>query len=177
MAALSNVSVLSTIEANKQNYIGDLRAKLIAAGISIEFSDDFLIKFLRARLYNCDQTCDLIRTYLSNFQKHPEFFNGFQYVRQPLENGVFEILPDRNVTGETLILMRPGKWEPNLCAFNVATAATIYGVEMDKLSEESQISGTIEIIDMQDVGLKQFLLNATKQREANSVITKAIENM
>ncbi|RWS06604.1 alpha-tocopherol transfer protein-like protein [Dinothrombium tinctorium] len=150
------VEMLKEKEKCREKYMRELSAKLKHEGVKIQLEEEFLVKFLRSRLYNVDQTCGAIKTYLANFKKYPKFFTGVDVIKDAVESGFFEILPERNVTGETISIMRPAKWNPSKMSFNQCIASTVYAFELDKMDEEAQINGTIEIIDMKDAGFRQF---------------------
>lgn len=91
--------------------ISDLRAKLNTSHDlqSVKFEDAFLVKFLRARRGNVNGAYGLISDYLGMKKKNPQLFLAPSKVRNVFEDNICCILPYRNKTKETLVLLRPGK--------------------------------------------------------------------
>ncbi|RWS06156.1 alpha-tocopherol transfer protein-like isoform X1 [Dinothrombium tinctorium] len=156
-----DLNLIKEKEQNREKYTRALLERLKHEGIKQQFDDEFLVKFLRSRLYDVNKTCFAIKNYLTIFKKYPQFFTKIEFIKDAIEEEFFEMLPHRNITGETLCILRGGKWIPSKISLDKCVAATVYASEFDKLDEEAQINGSIEIIDLKDTGLRQFSKIAT----------------
>ena len=112
----------------------------------INFHDEFLLRFLYSRQLDIKKTKQSIKTYLNAKKNEPEIFQLPYKLTQAFNSNVIGILPERNpIGGETVLITRPGNWDPSKFSFEVLTAATAITLEVASLDFETQVHGIIDI--------------------------------
>ena len=61
-----------------------------------------------------------------------------------------------NVPGRTVVVHRPGMWDPNTASVGDFYSCCYTMMELISLEEESQIAGVAHIMDASNFGLKQL---------------------
>ena len=120
-------------------------------------NDKFLLKYLRARDYDIDESYKLIKGYFQMRKSNPEMFRTTSDVRELVNASVCRVLPHRGPAGETIFIVRAGQW--NLSKWSAADtlAATITELELAALDEETQKNGVIEVMDIRGFTMFHFL--------------------
>lgn len=162
----NRVKIISTSGDNGpvEPYIDQLRDQLTAnkqlnqqTDVN-QLDDNFLLKFLRSRDFDIEVTCRLMCGYFSMRKNHPELF------RLPSDGpadinatGLFAFLPHRNVTGELLVICKPGRWDTSKYSVMDAMCASVPFFELATLDNDVQRHGVIEVIDARGFGFSHFI--------------------
>ncbi|KAI1280574.1 Retinaldehyde-binding protein 1 [Halotydeus destructor] len=123
----------------------------------VKFDDKFLLKFLRARHHNVDATVDLLNGYVSVKASHPQLFVPPSKVRDVFEDDICCVLPKKNSTGSTLVLVKPGNWNPAKYDVQHVISASVSLYEQAALDSQTQLRGFEGVIDMRNTTTKQLL--------------------
>lgn len=119
--------------------------------------DAFLLKFLRTREHNVDQTIELLKGYFTMRKEHPELFKLPSEVIEVFKDKVFTIGPKLNSTGELVMIFRPGFWIPSKYdAYHIA-AGPVPFLEYAALDEAIQEHGMLEVLDFSNISWRQFM--------------------
>lgn len=122
----------------------------------LTFDDAFLLKFLRARPGDMNKALSLLVEYFAMRREHPDVFIPTKTAINSFDEPLFMVLPKRNVTGETITLLRPGKWRPEQHDLRFAFAASIPFFELACLDEQTQKNGFIELLDMRGISWRHL---------------------
>ena len=136
---------------DRQLEIEKLRNLYATKGCGIKLlddSDDFLLKFLRARLFKEDKALELLNNYHTCFKNWPEVFEKVknpQSIKHVFEAGCFIALNGKAVDGSAVCIGRPGK----LININMIDyiAATVITLEVLLKEESNQIYGITIVLD------------------------------
>ena len=113
---------------------------------SLMKNDDFILKFLRSRCYDIPKTVDSIIMYLKAKTTHREIFTRPSQLKEAFDAGIVGFLSKRNpVTGEGIMITRPGAWDPSKITFETYTAATAVTLEVASMDPDIQVNGIIDI--------------------------------
>lgn len=113
--------------------------------------------------------------YLSARKTHPEIFTPAKQLRAAFESGIVGVLSDKNpVSGEAILITRPGNWDPDSLPFDHYTAATAISLEVAAMDEQTQKKGLINIIDMRGFAWKHFKNYGPAQAKRTADVTEKI---
>lgn len=113
---------------------------------TINFHDEFLLRFLYSRQLDIKKTRQSIKAYLVAKKNEPEIFQLPYQITQAFNCNFIGILPDKNpINGETILITRPGSWNPDKFSFEVLTAATAVTLEVASFDFDTQVHGIIDI--------------------------------
>lgn len=113
-------------------------------------SDEFLIKFLRAKQFNVESSFKRLCNYLQLRNEHPELFKLPSAVIDVIKAGVFEIL-EHLPSGEALITVKAKNVDPKI-DLNHLFAAQIAFTELVLLNPKFQIKGIVWAVDSRGFG-------------------------
>lgn len=137
--------------------------------------DEFLLKFLRARTFDVKRAVHSIKLYLNARKTHPEIFTPASKLGPAFASGIVGVLPDKNLdSGETILITRPGCWDPDSLPFDQYTAATAISLEVAAMEEQTQKNGLINIIDMTGFGWKHLKNYGPAQAKRTADVTEKI---
>lgn len=135
-------------KVNCDQILKELREELLLDDelSQINFHDEFLLRFLYSRHLDIKKSRQSIKAYLNAKKHEPEIFQLPYKLTQAFNSNVIGILPDRNpIGGETVLITRPGNWDPNKFSFETVTAATAVTLEVASFDFETQVHGIIDI--------------------------------
>lgn len=135
-------------EVNCDQILKDLREELaLDDDLSrINFHDEFLLRFLYSRQLDIKKSKSSIKAYLTAKKNEPEIFQLPYKLTQVFNCNFIGILPDKNPTGrETVLITRPGNWDPSKFSFEILTAATAVTLEVAGFDFDTQVHGLIDI--------------------------------
>ena len=132
-----------------ENLLQELRERLHEdPSIQLEHPLDerFLLKFLRSRSFDVKKALHSIKLYLNAWNTHPEIFTDPNTLKSAFDSNAIGILPDKHPsTGESILITRPGAWDPSEYSFEKYIAATAVTLELAAMDEETQVKGIIDI--------------------------------
>ncbi|XP_048257168.1 alpha-tocopherol transfer protein-like isoform X2 [Haliotis rufescens] len=142
----------------RKQEIQTLRERLLRyPGLKSRVDDVFLLKFLRARKFDQERTFSLILNYYQMKKENEDIYTNMtpKSVKPLLDSEVVTVLPKPSKFGETVIIFRGGRWNPEKYPieeiFRVSFLVNSAVIE----SEEAQVNGVRYINDLTDFGWAQ----------------------
>ncbi|BFZ21417.1 hypothetical protein BsWGS_24456 [Bradybaena similaris] len=116
----------------------------------------FLLRFLRARKFDQERTFQLVKNYYDVRLQSPEIFDDLKpsRVRHVIEDGTVEVLKQRDDIGCKVIVIRPGKWDPDRYPLTEVPKAIFLLMWKILEDEETQVSGIHLINNLEGFTLK-----------------------
>ncbi|KAJ8012316.1 hypothetical protein DPEC_G00067400 [Dallia pectoralis] len=159
-------------------YLSELRLKaqkdIIDPFDRLNWSDGFLIKFLRARDFDVDQSLKLLVNYQRWRRECPEITSNLQpsSVLGLLKNNYHGVLQGRDHSGSRVLIYRIGQWNPkDFTAYQVFRASLITS-ELIVQETETQRNGLKAIFDMKGWGFSHaFQITPSLARSISAVLT------
>jgi len=130
-----------------------LREKLVDNSLE----DSFLLKFLRSKGYNINEAYKSLWNYFQVKKTHPHLFAPPSCFADVFEEGIAGVLNGRGAKGESIIICRPGNWNPNKCNMTHLLGAAVCMQEAQGLDPMTQENGVILIVDMKNTCLSQLV--------------------
>jgi len=121
-----------------------------------KFTDSFLLKFLRAKKYNVKAALAQLKSYLEMKEKNKDMFMLPENVKMVFDDNGLGMNDLKSPTGESILIGRPGNWNPSTYKFDLIISATVTTLEAAILDESIQKSGIVVIIDMKGFGMKHL---------------------
>uniref|UniRef100_UPI0037E8310B alpha-tocopherol transfer protein n=1 Tax=Semicossyphus pulcher TaxID=241346 RepID=UPI0037E8310B len=138
------------------------------------FSDDFLLKFLRARDFDVELSLKLFLNYHRWRRESPEISTCLSpsSVLDLLHTSYHAVLPQRDHTGSRVLIYRIGQWNPkDWSAFQVFRISLMTS-EIIAMETETQRRGLKAIFDLQGWSLGHALqVNPSIARKISSVLS------
>ncbi|XP_035861487.1 alpha-tocopherol transfer protein isoform X2 [Sander lucioperca] len=158
-------------------YVSGLRRRALQASeLSAvrTFSDQFLLKFLRARDVDVDLSLKLLLNYQRWRRESPEISTCLSpsSVLGLLNTTYHTVLPQRDRTGSRVLIYRIGQWIPkDWSAFQVFRVSLMTS-EIISMETETQRQGLKAIFDLQGWSLGHALqINTSLARKISSVLS------
>uniref|UniRef100_A0A2C9JGD4 CRAL-TRIO domain-containing protein n=1 Tax=Biomphalaria glabrata TaxID=6526 RepID=A0A2C9JGD4_BIOGL len=118
----------------------------------------FLLPFLRARKFDQERAFQLVKNYYEVRKEQPDMFDDLKpsRVKHVIEAGIYEVLKGRDNQGCRVIVMRPGKWDPD--RFPITDLPKASFLILSKIimeDEETQVNGIHMINNLAGATMKQ----------------------
>ncbi|KAM9460214.1 alpha-tocopherol transfer protein-like isoform 2-T2 [Salvelinus alpinus] len=161
-----------------QRYLLQLRQRaqkdIIDPQDTLNWSDSFLIKFLRARNFDVELSLKLLINYQRWRRECPEISANLHpsSVLGLLQNNYHGVLRDRDLNGSRVLIYRIGQWNPkDFTAYEVFRVSLITS-ELIVQEIETQRNGLKAIFDMQGWCFAHALqINSSLAKRMSSVLT------
>ncbi|XP_046573182.1 alpha-tocopherol transfer protein-like [Haliotis rubra] len=123
-------------------------------GLKPRVDDRFLIKFLRARKFDQERTYSLIINYYTMKKENEDIYTNMtpKCIKPLLDTQLVTVLPKPSKLGETVIVFRPGRWDPEKYPMEDIYRASFLINSAVVESEEAQVNGVRYINDLSDFG-------------------------
>lgn len=123
-------------------------------GFYCDTSDQFLIKFLRAKKFDYESSFRMLQRYLALRARSPA---NFEKCLPSKINGLFEhqlqhILPHRDQFARRVFIFCSGKWDPSLITPQEIFTANYMCLELMAREPKTQIAGMVALVDMAGFG-------------------------
>lgn len=118
--------------------------------------DTFLRKFLWSCNFNIHESHKLLNTYLAVRTAYPHLFGPPRLYRKVFEDDIIGVLPYKGPEKETLVLSKPGNWNPHNYDIYHVLGAAICLYEKQALELSTQKNGVIVIVDMKGTSWRQL---------------------
>lgn len=149
LIAISNMSTEALIVAMRNKLLDTPLAK-------IEFSDHFLEPFLKATDFNPTMAVEYLRRHVTAKKQFPRLFGRFDNpIKTVFENNWINHIPSKLPTGELVIIIRLGEWDPSKGTMVDLFAAAVTLLEGLSINRDLQGSPTLFVLDMTNYGFKQ----------------------
>ncbi|CAN7939374.1 unnamed protein product [Ixodes hexagonus] len=121
----------------------------------------FLLRFLRVRKYNVDAALATIKAYYKNRAACPSIYDDFLPSNaKPAARTVCAVLPQRDVHGRPILLVKAGSWMPSLASHSEVQLALCLALEYLAADPSSQTVGISLIFDYEGFSMdKLFSVN------------------
>lgn len=162
----------------RQSHLDELRSMFKQRpDIKFRLDDAFLIRFLRVRKFDVKRAFKNLVHYYEVKSSYKEIFKDFvpSSVRQPLEDEIHLLLPQRDKEGRQIVVVRPGRWNPD--TYSIAEAFKLSLMFFEKLTEdeEVQVNGMVVILDYSDMTMRHAKqLNPLLTRKMADAIQNAL---
>ncbi|CAL8074537.1 unnamed protein product [Orchesella dallaii] len=119
--------------------------------------DKFLLRFLRARKFEINNTMALIKRYYDMRLKNTELFENLcpESISHVLSQEIQIVLEKRDSQQRHVFLFRAGKWNPDIVSLDDIFRSNYIFLEEMTSSEETQICGVTAIVDFDGMGFNQ----------------------
>ena len=124
--------------------------------INVDFKDDLLIKFLRARNFDIQSCFELLKTWMETKSTNKHVFVLPSKLKIAFDNNIICALPKKSKKNEEILYMKIGHWNPSLFTCEMVQAATLVSYEKVALDESGQKNGIVGVLDMASFGWKQL---------------------
>ncbi|XP_067665575.1 alpha-tocopherol transfer protein-like [Haliotis asinina] len=126
-------------------------------GLRPRVDDRFLMKFLRARKFDQERTYLLIMNYYTMKKENEAIYANMtpKYIKPLLDTQIVTVLPKPSKLGETVVVFRAGRWDPDTYPMEDIFRASFLVNSAVVESEEAQVNGVRYINDLADFGWKQ----------------------
>ncbi|TNN05700.1 Alpha-tocopherol transfer protein-like isoform 2 [Schistosoma japonicum] len=135
----------------RQSAIAELRSRIQLQSLQGCIADEFLLRFLRAKKFNCDNALRLYINYYILRIRYPDIFNDLRpsLVEHVFRSGVVCRLPQPDSEGRALIYFKPGLWNPSEWSANDIFRANVLVIEELLLCWPAvQVHGVIILVDL-----------------------------
>ncbi|GBM50358.1 Clavesin-2 [Araneus ventricosus] len=121
-------------------------------------TDDFLIKFLRARKFNIPKAFSLLKKHMGFKSKNKDIFTGFEYdvMAALVKEKVFGFLPHRCKDGCAVLVVHLDNWNPSKFSIKDISRGVVLFFYHSIRDPLTQINGYKVILDVSSSGLKHL---------------------
>ncbi|GFT97294.1 clavesin-2 [Trichonephila clavipes] len=126
--------------------------------LGCRITDDFLLKFLRARKFNIPKAFNLVKKHMSFKKKNQDIFTDmdFEVLSQLIKNKVFSFLPYRCKDGCAVFLVHLDNWNPSQFTIKEICKGVVIFLYHSICDPLTQINGYKVIFDVKSRGLKHI---------------------
>ncbi|KAI8764649.1 alpha-tocopherol transfer protein [Biomphalaria glabrata] len=126
-------------------------------GLKARTDINFLLPFLRARKFDQERAFQLVKNYYEVRRESPEIFDDLKpsRVQHVIDDGIIEVLKERDNQGCRVLVVRPGKWDPDRYSVQEMPRSTYLLMAKLVEEEETQVHGVHIINDLSGITLKQ----------------------
>ncbi|GFS18234.1 alpha-tocopherol transfer protein-like [Elysia marginata] len=116
----------------------------------------FLVKFLRARKFEQERAFELIKNYYEVRQTQKDIFDDLKpsRVKHIIDAGVIEVLNGRDAEGAALVVIRPGRWDPDRYPIQDVPKTLFLVLNFLCEKEDIQVHGVHIINNMEGLTMK-----------------------
>ena len=124
---------------------------------SSSIDDSFLLRFLKSRNYNVNDSFRSMNNYFQVKKSYPQLFKSPRNFADVFSDNIAGVLPGRGPNGESIILCKPGNWNPSKIPIYHMLGASVCMQEQQGLDRMTQENGIILIIDMKNTSLTHLI--------------------
>ncbi|GFQ94045.1 clavesin-1, partial [Trichonephila clavata] len=124
----------------------------------IEFEDDFLLQYLRARKYNVAKAFSQVKAFVHLKKKNPQMFTDFSYDQtvKLITKKIVTILPWRCQDGCTVLLVELDNWNPDEVSIEEIRRSLVIYFLQSLREPMTQINGFKIILDVKSNPLRHL---------------------
>uniref|UniRef100_V5HG72 Putative tocopherol alpha transfer protein n=1 Tax=Ixodes ricinus TaxID=34613 RepID=V5HG72_IXORI len=118
----------------------------------------FLLRYIRLRKYNIEAALATLKFYYKNRAAYPSIYDNFipSNVKAASRN-IFMVLPNPDVHGRRVLLIRAGAWIPSLATHREAQQALHLALEFLAADPSSQTVGISVLVDYEGLSMSKLL--------------------
>ncbi|KAL1422159.1 hypothetical protein MTO96_022373 [Rhipicephalus appendiculatus] len=110
--------------------------------------EEFLLRFLRVRKYNVESALQTIKNYYRNRASSESLYRDFlPCTVPPAARKIVMILPDKDVHGRPVLLVKPGSWMTNEVSYLDLHRAGLFCLEQLAREPAAQVLGIVLLVD------------------------------
>ncbi|KAH9490565.1 hypothetical protein Btru_034130 [Bulinus truncatus] len=127
-------------------------------GLKARTDINFLLAFLRASKFDQERAFQLVKNYYNIRRESPEIFDDLKpsRVRNVFDDGIMEVLKDRDSQGCRVVIVRPAHWDPDRYSIQEMPRSTYLLMAKLMEEEETQVHGVHIINDLSGTTMKQM---------------------
>ncbi|CAL1273841.1 unnamed protein product, partial [Larinioides sclopetarius] len=150
---------LSENDASRRSGLQQLKECVLGdKDLDCRTTDDFLIKFLRARKFNIPKAFSLLKKHMGFKSKNKDIFTGFDYdvMAALIKDKVFGFLPHRCKDGCAVLVVHLDNWNPSKFGIKDISRGIVLFFYHSIRDPLTQINGYKLIFDVSSSGLKHL---------------------
>ncbi|KAG0429081.1 hypothetical protein HPB47_023988 [Ixodes persulcatus] len=118
----------------------------------------FLLRYIRMRKYNIEAALATLKCYYKNRAAYPCIYDNFVPSNvKPASRGLVLVLPNPDVHGRRVLLLRSGSWIPSLATHSEAQQAFHLALEFLAADPSSQTVGISVLVDFEGLSMRKLL--------------------
>ncbi|CAN7980939.1 unnamed protein product [Ixodes pacificus] len=118
----------------------------------------FLLRYIRVRKYNIEAALATLKCYYKNRAAYPSIYDNFLPSNvKPASRCLYIVLPNPDVHGRRVLLIRSGAWIPSLATHSEAQQALHLVLEFLAADPSSQTVGISVLIDHEGLSMSKLL--------------------
>ncbi|CAN8031193.1 unnamed protein product [Ixodes persulcatus] len=136
----------------------------------------FLLRYIRVRKFNIEATLATLKFYYKNRAAYPCIYDNFLPSNaKPASRRIFMVLPNADVHGRRVLLIRSGSWIPSLSTHSEAQQAMHLVLEFLAADPSSQTVGITVLVDDQGLCMsKLFSVNIGLLKQCTEFMLKCL---
>ncbi|KAL3224609.1 hypothetical protein MRX96_026408 [Rhipicephalus microplus] len=145
--------------AKRREALNKLRQLLEAEpDLNANRDEEFLLRFLRVRKYKVESALQTIKNYYRNKASSDSLYRDFLPCTVPAAaRQLVMILPDKDVFGRPVLLLKPGSWMTNEVSYLDLHRAGLFCLEQLARDPAAQVLGIVLLIDFGGFTLDKLL--------------------
>lgn len=143
------VEELGETPAKRREALNKLRQLLEAEpGLNANKDEEFLLRFLRVRKYEVESALQTIKNYYSNRASTESLYRDFLPCNAPpAARKIVMIMPDKDVHGRPVLLVKPGSWVLDEVSYLDLHRAGLFCLEHLARDPAAQVLGIVLLVD------------------------------
>ncbi|EEC17737.1 phosphatidylinositol transfer protein SEC14, putative [Ixodes scapularis] len=118
----------------------------------------FLLRYIRVRKYNIEAALATLKRYYKNRAAYPSIYDNFLPSNvKPASRCLYTVLPNPDVHGRRVLLVRSGAWIPSLSTHSEAQQALHLVLEFLAADPSSQTVGISVLVDYEGFSMSKLL--------------------
>uniref|UniRef100_A0A131Y162 Putative phosphatidylinositol transfer protein sec14 n=1 Tax=Ixodes ricinus TaxID=34613 RepID=A0A131Y162_IXORI len=136
----------------------------------------FLLRYIRVRKYNIEGALATLKCYYKNRAAYPSIYDNFLPSNaKPASRGIFLVLPNPDVHGRRVLLLRSGAWIPSLSTHSEAQQAFHLALEFLAADPSSQTVGISVLVDYEGLSMSKLLsVNISLLKQCAEFVLKCL---
>ncbi|GFU07953.1 clavesin-2 [Nephila pilipes] len=146
-------------DENRDSALQRLRELVLdETDLRCRITDEFLIKFLRARKFNIPKALSLVKKHMGFKKKNQDIFTGmdFEVLSKLIKKKVFGFLPYRCKDGCAVLVVQLDNWNPSQFSIKDICKAVVIFLYHSICDPLTQINGYKIIFDVKSRGIKHI---------------------
>jgi len=123
-------------------------------GLVCSTTDDFLLKFLRAKKFDYEKSFKMVQRYCAMRSRSPQNFQQClpSLAKDTLDHQLQTVLPHRDGVARRVLIFKVGKWNTSTTTPEQIFSTNLMCLELLAKEQKTQISGIVALIDMDGFG-------------------------
>ncbi|GBM43323.1 Alpha-tocopherol transfer protein-like [Araneus ventricosus] len=151
---------LGETATKREKCLKELREKITnEKGLTCDASDDYLLRFLRARKFDTEDAFTLLRSHYKHRLKNPSVYRYWTPKQnvEVMKANMIGFLEKRNTDATAIYFAKIGQWNPKELSFEQILRFGLICNEKAVDSEVTQVCGITSIADMKDLSWSHLM--------------------